>query len=54
MVAPLFGVLDAQERDAVEPVVVTTVRLPGAVGALATVTIAVAVDVPLPFVAVRV
>jgi hypothetical protein len=48
----LFGVLLAHERARVEVVALPTVRLPGAVGAVATLTVVVAVLVPLAFVAV--
>src|ERR1017187_10076809 len=54
MVAPLFGVELAHERASVEVEGLPTVNDPGAVGAVATVTEVVAVDVPFVFVAVRV
>jgi hypothetical protein len=54
MVAPLFGVELAQERESVEVVGLVTVKLPGAVGAVATETEAVEVVTPFTFVAVMV
>ena len=54
MVAPVFGGELAHERASVEVEGLPTVNDPGAVGAVATVTEVVAVDVPFVFVAVRV
>jgi hypothetical protein len=54
IVAPLFGVDDAQARDAVEVPMFETLGEPGAVGAVATCTLVVAVLVPFAFVAVKV
>jgi hypothetical protein len=54
MVAPLFGVEVAQDKEALEAVVPVTLNEPGAVGAVATETVAVAVEVPLLLTAVRV
>ena len=54
MVAPLFGVDTDHERERVEVEGLPTVKLPGAVGAVATWTVVVAVEVPFAFVAVRV
>ena len=54
MLAPLLGVEVAQESDAVEAVVPVTLNEPGAVGAVATETVVVAVEVPLLLTAVRV
>lgn len=54
MVAPLFGVLDVQESGRVEVVGLPTAKLPGAVGAVATFTVVVAVTLPFGFVAVTV
>jgi hypothetical protein len=54
MVAPLLGVEAAQDRDVVEAVVPVTLSEPGAVGAVATETVVVAVEVPLLLTAVRV
>jgi hypothetical protein len=51
MVAPLFGVLDVQERAMVDVVGPVAVNDPGAVGAVATVTVVVAVLVPFAFAA---
>ena len=51
MIAPLFGVLDAQESARVEVVGPLTVNDPGAAGAVATLTEVVAVNVPFAFVA---
>ena len=48
----MFGVLDAQESPRVEVVGLPTVKLPGAVGAVATLIEVVAVLVPFAFVAV--
>src|ERR1039457_1038033 len=53
MVAPLFGVEVAQDREALEAVVPVTLNEPGAVGAVATETVVVAVEVPLLLTAVR-
>jgi hypothetical protein len=50
----LFGVEADQDRDVVEAVVPVTLGEPGAVGAVATKTIVVAVEVPFAFVAVSV
>ena len=50
----MFGVLLAQARERVDVVGLPTVKLPGAMGAVATCTIAVMVLVPFAFVAVRV
>jgi len=54
MVAPLFGVLDVQESGRVEVVGLPTAKLPGAVGAVATFTVVVAVTLPFGLVAVMV
>ena len=54
MVAQLFGVELAHERASVEVVGLPTVNDPGAVGAVATLTLVVAVEVPFAFVAVKV
>ena len=50
----MFGVELAQARLSVEVVGLVTVSDPGAVGAVATCTLVVAVEVPFAFVAVRV
>lgn len=50
----MFGVLDAHEREMVEEVELPTMRFPGAVGAVATCTVVVRVEVPFAFVAVKV
>ena len=50
----MFGVEADQDRDVVEAVVPVTLNEPGAVGAVATFTVVVAVEVPLLFTAVRV
>ena len=52
MVAPLFGVELAHERDAVLAPSEETEKDPGAVGAVVTETVVVAVEVPAPLVAV--
>jgi hypothetical protein len=52
MVAPLFGVELAQVSARVEVVGLPTVNDPGALGAVATATVVVAVLVPFAFVAV--
>lgn len=52
MVAPLFGVLDAQLKARVEVVGLPTEKEPGVAGAVATDTEVVAVLVPFTFVAV--
>jgi hypothetical protein len=54
MLAPLFGVLDAHARERVDVEGDETVKAPGDVGAVATCTEVVAVDVPIAFVAVSV
>jgi hypothetical protein len=54
MAAPLLGVELAHERERVEVVAPDTANEPGAVGAVATLTVVVAVLVPFAFVAVRV
>ena len=54
MVAPLLGVEEAQDKETVEAVVPVMLREPGAVGAVATETVVVAVEVPLLLTAVRV
>ena len=49
-----MGVEADQDREVVEAVVPVTLNEPGAVGAVATETVVVAVVVPLEFTAVRV
>ena len=50
----MLGVDDAQDREVVEAVVPVTLNEPGAVGAVATETVVVAVVVPLLLTAVKV
>ena len=50
----MFGVEVAQDRETLEAAVPVTLSEPGAVGAVATEIVVVAVEVPLTFTAVRV
>jgi hypothetical protein len=54
MVAPPFGDDAVHARERVEVEGLPTVKEPGEVGAVATVTVVVAVTLPFAFVAVRV